>query len=255
MRLDYVTDEGPGSRARIGLIALHVDETVESELRRLLNIEGVALYCTRVESGTELNEHTLCESAARIPGAARLLPPASRMDAVAYACTSGATVIGPENVARAIRHARHADAPGSFAHAAVTDPLTAVKAACMHLGVRRLGFVTPYIQSVSSAMRSSLEREGIAVAGFDSFEQAEERMVARISPDSVREAIVRIGRAAPCDAVFASCTNLRTLDILEDTEQELGLPVLSSNLALAWHIRRLTGLSGAMAGSGQLLSS
>jgi maleate isomerase len=254
MKLDYVTDEGSGARARIGLIALHVDETLETEIRPLLDVEGVALYCTRVQSGAELNEHTLAESAARIPDAARLLPPNARMDVVAYACTSGATIIGPDKVARAIRQSRPADAPGSFAQSAVTDPLSAVKAACAHLGIKRLGFVTPYIASVSAAMRTALEAEGIEIIAFGSFEQSEEHLVARISPGSVREALLRVGKSAACDGVFASCTNLRTLGVLQETEDMLGIPVLSSNQALAWHILRLAGVSAPRPGAGALMA-
>ncbi|MEJ2654781.1 MAG: hypothetical protein P8Z69_05650 [Acidihalobacter sp.] len=254
MKLDYVTDEGSGVRARIGLIALHVDETLETEIRPLLGIEGVALYCTRVQSGAELNERTLAESASRIPDAARLLPPNAHMDVVAYACTSGATIIGPQNVASAIRQSRPADAPGSFAQTAVTDPLTAVKAACAQLGIRRLGFVTPYVPSVSAAMREALEAEGIEIVAFGSFEQSEEHLVARISPDSVREALLRLGRSAACDGLFASCTNLRTLGILQETEDMLGIPVLSSNQALAWHILSLAGVSAPRSGAGALMA-
>lgn len=253
MRLDYVTDGGPGARARLALIVLHVDETIETEIRRLLDTDGVALYCTRVQSGAELNERTLAESAAGIPGAARLLPPHTPMDVVGYACTSGATILGPDNVARAIRESRPMESRGAFTRAAVTDPLTAVKAACAHLGIKRLGFVTPYIASVSSAMRAALTESGLEIAAFGSFEQSEERLVARISLDSVHEAIVRVGQSARCEGVFASCTNLRTFEILEDVERELGMPVISSNQALAWHMLRLANVAASAPGAGRLM--
>ena len=45
------------------------------------------------------------------------------------------------------------------------------------------------------------------------------------------------------DAVFLSCTNLRTLDVIDEIEAELGLPVVSSNQALAWHMAQLTQIS------------
>ena len=49
---------------------------------------------------------------------------------------------------------------------------------------------------------------------------------------------------ADCDGLFLSCTNLRTLDVIEEMEARLGMPVLSSNQVLAWHLFRLAG-SGA----------
>lgn len=237
MRLDFSTDEG--ADVRLGLIVLQVDETVETEFRRLVGTDGIALYCSRVPSGAEVTEETLSAMAAHIPAAARLLPPAAPLDVVGYACTSGATMIGSDCVAALVRAA----AP-HLSRAAVTDPLAAVKAACRSLGVRRLGFVSPYAAAVSAAMRAALEADGLGVTAFGSFEQAEERLVARITPSSVLEAILQIGKSSETDAVFASCTNLRTLGILEDAERSLGKPVISSNLALSWHMLRLAGVGG-----------
>lgn len=254
MQLDYQTDGGAGARARLGLIVLHVDETIESEFRHLAGLDGVAVYTTRVPSGAQLNEATIQAMAADIPAAARLFPPAANFDVIAYACTSGATIIGPDNVARIIREARAPHGPGSFAQVHITDPLTAVKAATRVLGVQRLGFVTPYIASVSAAMRAALEADGLTITGFGSFAQSEEAVVARITPESTYRAILQVGRSADCDAVFVSCTNVRTLRILADAESALGLPVISSNQALAWHMLHLAGIRQQQKGLGRLLS-
>jgi maleate isomerase len=90
-------------------------------------------------------------------------------------------------------------------------------------------------------MRRLLEENGFQVTGFGSFEQQEEQVVSRISQASTLQAILDIGRNSACDAVFASCTNLRTLGLLAEAEQRLGKPVISSNQALAWHLLRLAG--------------
>jgi maleate isomerase len=192
MRLHYATDDGLGMRARFGLIVLQVDETIEHEFPRLVGTEGVALHFTRVPSGREVTQATLAAMEADIPNAATLLPPGTRYDAIGYACTSGATVIGPENVVRAVRGARPGDGPEAFTTTPVTDPLTAVKAACRALEVTQLGFVTPYVPVVSSALRASLEEDGLEIVASGSFEQAEEHVVARIT----RVGLVRAGRGA-----------------------------------------------------------
>lgn len=254
MRLPYQTDSGCGTRACLGLIVLHIDETIESEFRRLTDIGDVAVYTTRVPSGEQLYEETIRAMAADIPVAARLFPAAADLDVIGYACTSGATIIGPENITEAIRQARRTDGPGSFAHTKITDPLTAVKAATRALEVKRLGFLTPYIASVSGAMRAALEAEGLTIGGFGSFETSEEAVVARISPDSILQAILRVGRSAACDAVFVSCTHLRTLDVLTRAEEMLGLPVISSTQALAWHMLRQAGITHRPEGMGRLMT-
>jgi maleate isomerase len=121
--------------------------------------------------------------------------------------------------------------------------------------VTRLGFVTPYVPEVSTAMRASLENDGLEIVASGSFEQAEERIVARITPDSILEAAVEVATTAPCQAVFVSCTNARTLDIIERAEQRHGIPVLSSTQALAWHMLRLAGIDDLRPGCGRLFAA
>ena len=254
MRLDCDSDGGGGHRARLGLIVLHVDETVEGEFRRLVDVDGVALHCTRVRSGTELTPGSIEAMAARLPAAAALLPPAAAFDVIGYACTSGATLIGPERAAGLIRSGRSGDAVGAAAApTAITDPLTATRSAGRARGLQRIGVVSPYIARGSAPMRAALEADGPAVAASGSFEQAEEHAVARIATASVLAAIERVAGAAPCDGVFVSCTNLRTLDVLPVAEERLGIPVISSNQALAWHMLRSAGVTDALPGLGSLL--
>ena len=255
MQLPHANDQGTGARARFGLIVLQVDETIEQEFPRLVGSDGIAVHFSRVPSGREVTGATLAAMEAEIPSAAALLPPGAPFAAIGYACTSGATVIGPENVVRAVRGARPGDGPEAFTTTPVTDPLTAVKAACDALGVTRLGFVTPYVPEVSTAMRASLEKGGLEIVASGSFEQAEERIVARITPDSILEATVEVAATAPCQAVFVSCTNARTLDIIERAEQRLGIPVLSSTQALAWHMLRLAGIDDLHPGCGRLFAA
>ena len=54
------------------------------------------------------------------------------------------------------------------------------------------------------------------------------------------------------DAVFISCTNFRSLEIIEPLEAELGKPVISSNTSALWKMLRMAGLQAAVAGAGQL---
>ncbi len=244
MKLAFDSDQGFGRRAALGLIVLQADETIEPEFRSLVDLEGVVLYHSRVPSGAEVTPESLAAMQAEIPAAVRLLPPTARFDVIGYACTSGATIIGEAAVAAAIRSVR----PG----VSTSDPLTATKAACRALGVRRLGFVTPYVAEVSAAMRRNLEEAGLEIAAFGSFEESEEAVVARIAPASVLDAIFRVGAGADCEAVFASCTNLRATGVIAEAEARLGKPVVTSNQVLAWHMLRLAGLSEGRPAGGSL---
>ncbi len=244
MKYLFDTENRSAGRAALGVIVLQADETVEGELARAFASAPVELYHARIPSRPEVTPETLAEMADNLPRAAELLPTAVGLRAIGYACTSGATVIGRDRVAGMIgRH--HPGVPS-------TDPMTAVVAALRHLGVRRIGFLTPYLPEVSLAMRTLLEREGFEIAAFGSFEEPEEHVVANISERSTLAAMIDVGRAPACDAVFASCTNLRTFGILAEAEASLGKPAVSSNLALAWHMLRLAGVDGGGAGLGRL---
>ena len=243
MRVAFKTDDGFGGRASLGLVVLQNDETIEAECRRMLDLPGVALHCSRIPCAAEISPESLSATRADLPRAAALLP--AGLDAGGYACTSGATVIGEGEVERLFRTAH--------ANARVSNPLTAAKAALEVLGVRRLAFVSPYMPEVSAAMRGALESRGMQIAGFGSFEENDERVVARITPESCLDAIVSTARAGgKCDGVFIACTDLRALGVIEQAEEILGVPVVSSNQALAWHLLRLAGIPDAREGFGAL---
>jgi maleate isomerase len=232
---------------RLGLIVLQVDETVEQDFRRLFASPDVALYVTRVSAGDELTPDTIAMMETRLPEAAALLPPAVGFDVIGYACTSASAQIGAENVARLV---------GSRAKTrAVTDPLTAALAAFRSLRVRRLGIVSPYIPSVAGPICRAFEDAGIEVRETLSFGEEVEARVARIDPASIRDAALQVGRREGVEGVFLSCTNLRTLDIIDGLEGELGLPVVSSNQGVAWHMARLSGLEPGPTLPGRLRSA
>ena len=114
----------------------------------------------------------------------------------------------------------------------MTTPVTAVVSAFRHLNCRRIGFVTPYIPDVSLAIRDFLEQNGLTIANLVSFEQSSEAVVS-ITPESVLAAVHEANND-DVDGVFVSCTNLNSFSIIDQAEVEIGKPVISSNLALAW---------------------
>jgi maleate isomerase len=231
---DY-TLEGPiGTRATLGLVVLQTDETIEHDFRRVFGQPGVSLYVTRVPSGADVTTDTLGAMSRALPAAAALLPPELDYDVVGYGCTSGTAVIGPEMIARQVRNGCRAT------H--VSEPLSALVALCAARGVSRLAFLSPYIESVSQTLRDALNACDVATPVFGSFNEAVETKVAKISQRSLYEAAMALGASDEVEAVFLSCTNLRTFEVIPEIERDLGKPVFSSNQALAWHMGHLAGL-------------
>jgi maleate isomerase len=242
-RFPYNLTGSIGRTATLGLVVLQVDETIEQDFRRLFVGPDIALYVSRIPSGAELNPETIGQMAVDLPYAVSLLPPAAGFDVIGYACTSGTTLIGVDKVAQLVQD--HADT------GAVTNPLTAAIAAFAALNVNAVAIVSPYIASIAAPIRDAFVEAGLQVPAVLSFDEEVEANVARIDPASIHAAALEIGQMPGVEAVFLSCTNLRTLDIIDDLEQQLGLPVVSSNQALAWHMAhiasvQLVGVPGAL---------
>ncbi|MCX7558744.1 aspartate/glutamate racemase family protein [Sulfitobacter sp. F26204] len=219
---------------QLGLVVLQADETLERDMRHLLPL-STEMLVSRVASGVELDRQMITQMQGKLTAAAELLPRGAGFGAVAYGCTSATAQIGARQVAGLIKKGVATD------H--VTDPVTSLVAACAALNIRTLGLITPYIATISNQLRQVLEEAGINVIRLLSFEESLEENVVRISADSIIDAAVEMGRSTACEAVFLSCTNLRTLDIIDAIERKINKPVLSSNQVLAWHLMQLANVA------------
>lgn len=245
--LDFETDAGLGQQARIGLIVLQTDQTIEYEFARLMPHDDTALYHARIPNTMEVSPETLRQMQHDLPATAALLPPSFALDAIGYACTSGATMIGEDKVDQMIR-AVHPQAKTS-------NPITACKAALSALGLNQIALVTPYPPKVTIEMQANLRNAGFDTVAVASFDQSDDFTVARISSASILKAVTTIGARAEVEGVFVSCTSLRALDVIEAAEAQIGKPVIASNQVLAWHLMRLAGLDDQPTNAGQLFKT
>ncbi|MEO0749697.1 MAG: aspartate/glutamate racemase family protein, partial [Pseudomonadota bacterium] len=195
----------------------------------------------RIECAPDVTPENLRKMEARMTPSADLLP--KGLDAIGYGCTSASVLIGPDAVVHRM-HQAQPDVP-------VTNPISAVLAALKALGADKIALVTPYGADVVAPMKAFLEDAGVSVVSELSFGERDDRRVARISEASTREAMDEAGRADGVEAVFASCTNLRSFGIIDAAERKLNVPVVSSNSALLWHLTRLSGVAN-VPGPGQL---
>ena len=135
---------------------------------------------------------------------------------------------------------------------ACTTPMEAAFAAFAALGARRIALITPYVDAINRGMRAHVIAHGVSVPVMGSWNVDDDNAVARIAPESVRDAVLSLGAERDVDAVFVSCTNVRLAAQVEALEAELGKPVTSSNHATAWHALRLAGVHDALPGRGRL---
>lgn len=163
---------------------------------------------------------------------------------VTYMCTSGSFVHG-----RAGESALVDAMLGSGAPAAMTTS-GAMVMAMNHLGIKRVAVATPYDTEITQLLVDFLAESGIGVAA--SAHLGLHGLIWRI-PYAATVELVRqaVDQSAGCDAVFISCTNVPTYDLIAPLERELGIPVLTANQVTIWAALQLAGV--ATVGTGQSL--
>jgi maleate isomerase len=237
-------DGGLASRAAIGLVVLATDQTLEHEFRALVRIPGVAFYEARVFSDNDITPDTLRAIGPRIATCVDLILPSIPLDVVGFGCTSATMILGEEAVFAQIRKARP--------NAACTTPVTAALAAFKALGTKGIGLLTPYAPEINENLVAYFSGRGLDIAAVATFDRRDDRDAARISVASIEAAAERMAATPGVDAIFISCTSLRIAEAAARLEQRIGIPVTSSNPAMAWHCLRLAGVNDDVLAGGRL---
>ena len=155
-------------------------------------------------------------------------------EVVAYACTSGSFVGGVDGEARMRAAMKEAGARRALTTSG------ALLQALDSLNARRVAVATPYDAEVTVKLS-----EFLVEAGYETVSSAFLGLTGEIFRVN-RETVRLLAKAADCaeaDAVFLSCTNLRTFDVLPEIEEGLGKPVLAANQVTMWAALRAAGLA------------
>ncbi len=242
--IPFTEKEGIGYRAKIGLVVLSSDYTLEHEFRKIYTVPGVEQYCARIANSNAVTPETLAAMEGKIAATVEMILPGTPLDVVAYGCTSATVVMGEETVFKRIREVQP--------DAKCTTPITSAFAAFRALGAKRIAVLTPYRRDVNEKLQAYIENAGFTVPVFGSFNEEQDPVVARIDTQSVSDAIEAIIWKQDVDLVFVSCTSIRLVEAIPEIEKRIGLPVTSSNHAMAWHTLRLAGIDDLMPVWGRL---
>jgi maleate isomerase len=93
----------------------------------------------------------------------------------------------------------------------------------------------------------------VEVMSMSTFDMDSDIDVARIPLEAIIEA-AQVADHKDAQAVFLSCTALRSIECIETLEKSLGKPVLSSNQVMLWRLLRLAGCENKIQGFGKLLA-
>lgn len=237
-------DAGPYPRARIGFICVANAGLSEGDMFAM-RPHGVGLGFTRVRMRTDCTIESLSGMEGDLEEAIdTLFPGRDDLDVLCYNCTAGSFVIGEEKIAAMIGAAR----PSVRA----TTLLSGVTAALRAVGARRIAIATAYTADINALEEAHFNASGFEVVNIAGLELLTDADMNRVSPDHLRAFATSVDRAE-ADAVFISCGALRSTEIVESLERELGKPVIGSNQASMWNCLRLAGIKDRIDGFGRLL--
>lgn len=238
-------DEEIGWKARLGVINPSAGITFDHEWARILP-KGVSFHVTRLllERATAA---ALDAMAARAPEAAYLLK-TSRVNALCYGCTLGSLHRGrPGEQELANKLSEAASAP------AIMMADSAVQA-LRSMGACRIAVANPYTAEINRLVRNYLEGRGFEIAVIETVSIPESWNITKLKSQDVFDLATRaLRKAGKVDALFLSCGNMRTIDVIERIEAETGVPTISSNQAMLWKALQTVGVNGPLPGFGRLL--
>ena len=233
---------------RIGVLVPSLDPVVEHDFQRFLP-PAASFHIGRLQqprdSKTASDESLtrLCEAA---PETARPLVELGA-ELIMFCCTSASFFKGygwDRELASQIENA--VGVPAITTSTAVAEALGA-------LGVKRTFMVTPYPRHINQREQDFFTAHGVEIPAFTSFECAHSHQIDKVTPRAIIDRVLENRDSiANCDAVFVSCTALRSMETIDHLENELDKPVVTSNASAIWAALRRLDIDGSDVGAGRL---
>ena len=215
---------------KVGVIIPSSNTTVEREFNRAIKEPEVTIHSSRIT----LREVTLkgLEEMERETERAAMELSTINPDIIAYACTTGSLFKGPNH---------HVEIKGRI------EQLTKVKAvatagavidALKKLNANKVLVVTPYIDELNNKEREFLEAHGFKVVNIRGLGIVDNTVIGSLDPRTAYESALNAYNqfGSDFDALFISCTNWRTFEVIGAIERRIGKPVISSNTATLWSV-------------------
>ncbi|MDP2324621.1 MAG: aspartate/glutamate racemase family protein [Gammaproteobacteria bacterium] len=227
-----------GTTGRIGVGTPQGNPTVEAEFRRLLPA-GTDFVTTRLHSNQADTADRLVEYLERLPDYLATFG-GMPLDIFCFACTGSSYLVG------AVReHAIVEAAEQHFGYPILTAT-TALRRELQRLNATRIALVAPYQDWLLTAGEKFWASQGIEVVLTRPVQTANAEDTRTIYDLTSTDALATVRNLGPLhtDALLLSGTGMATLPALSAIRAIAGVPVLTSNLALAEEAQRACTTTG-----------
>jgi maleate isomerase len=129
----------------------------------------------------------------------------------------------------------------------VTGVIDALRA----LNAKSIVVATPYIDEINKLEYRFMNNQGFNVLDIQGMQIDDGSIMGKITPSYIKEFALSLDRPE-ADAIFISCGGIRTIDILQEIEEETNKPVICSNQAMMWSCLRRINVTLTVKGYGRL---
>lgn len=237
-------------RIRLAFLVPAQNAVLEPEMHRMAPA-GITVHFERLIPKTALPDRSLTsivrfltelgEDASRAARAVAMIYP----NVIAFGCTSGSFFKGIEHDKELIKSIE-----ATTRIPAITAS-TAVIQALKELELHELCLISPYPDFFNEKARDFLEANGFRVPVMKGLSLTPGETAQQ--PPEVAYDLAKSAYNINCDGVFCSCTEFRTIEILDRFERDTGKPIISANQATMWLALKMAGFRRPITGFGQLL--
>lgn len=161
----------------------------------------------------------------KILEAARLLADA-HVDVICWSGTSASWLGFEKDQALCARITEATGIPATTSVLALNELLAAQ-------GARTLGLVSPYVADVQSRIVANYARLGIDCVAERHLDLSVNFSFSEVEPDTLKRMLREVAQARP-EAITIMCTNLHGAQLVDEMEQELGIPIYDSVATVVW---------------------
>ncbi len=222
-------------RKRIGVLTPSSNTALEPLTSAMVaSVPGVTAHFARFT----VTEISLKEAAlrqfddSRILEAARLLADA-HVDVIGWSGTSSSWLGFERDTQLCARITEATGIPATTSVLALNEVLAAAR-------VRKLGLVTPYVPDVQQRIMASYRGIGVDCTAERHMDISVNFDFAEVEPDTLARLAREVAAAHP-DAITMLCTNLRSAQLVDSLERELGMPIFDSTATVVWKALKLIG--------------
>ena len=229
---------------RLGVIIPSGNVILEPDFYRMCP-KGVSIHAVRIPL-FQVTEEGIRNLAKEAPKKAQLLADA-QVDVIGFGCTGGSFYGGigyDKEIIKSIQET---------VGIPTTTTSTAVVEAFKRIGAKKVSIATPYEEWLDKREKEFFEANGFKVLNIEGLKKRTADEIANVSP----EEIYRFGKRVckpDADCLFISCTDFRAVETINDLENDLEKPVITSNQATCWMMLRMAGVKRRIEGFGKLLT-